>query len=229
MRGFFRNSLLGLSVVLGLALSSGCAMKQLQETNRRLKESNDRLVTRYNKLEQDLAAMESELADKNRDAATLRDKLDGKETPAPVSESPVDEIEVLGLESETTAWGTVVRLDHSVFFPLGKATLSTQGKRILARLSRIINSRYASKLIRVEGHTDDAPVRKMRHLYPTNWELSTARACSVVRYLVQSTGVSPHRIYPAGFSYYRPRGGEAGRRSKGRNRRVEILILNENA
>jgi chemotaxis protein MotB len=81
-------------------------------------------------------------------------------------------------------------------------------------------------MVRVDGHTDDTPIRKVRHLYPTNWELSSARACTVVRYLVDRGQVSARRIYPAGFSYYRP---VSSARAKEQNRRVEITVLHENA
>jgi chemotaxis protein MotB len=89
-----------------------------------------------------------------------------------------------------------------------------------------VNDEYTGRTLRVDGHTDDTPIRKVRNLYPTNWELSTARACTVVRYLVEKGNVSAGRIYPAGFSYYRPlrRGGSANARKE--NRRVEITILN---
>ncbi len=226
-----RSSCLVAAMAALLVSSSSCTLTQLKESNRRLKEANERLVSRYNQLEQDVAELERQLQSRDEEIARLRDRGDSAPKTAIVtaSMSATKEFTDMGLEAEKTDEGTVVRLDHAVFFPLGKATLSSEGKRILSQVSRILNTRHAGKLIRVEGHTDDTPIRKVRNLYPTNWELSTARACSVVRYLVESGNVSPHRVYPAGFAYYRPREAGSSARSKSRNRRVEILILDESA
>jgi len=72
-------------------------------------------------------------------------------------------------------------------------------------------------------------VRKVKNQYPSNWELSTARACSVVRYLTDNGSVSPRRVYPAGFANYKPVAGARSPVAREKNRRVEILILHEKA
>jgi chemotaxis protein MotB len=97
----------------------------------------------------------------------------------------------------------------------------------LKNVAHRLNSSYRANLIRVEGHTDDVPVNKVRDKYPSNWELSTARACAVVRYLVDQASLSPRRIYPAGFSSYKPIVAAKTTSARRTNRRVEILILNE--
>ena len=228
-------SSLGLALAIGTftLVSSGCNLAELRDSNRRLKEANERLIVQKNQLEQELALRQQEFGSSSDELARLRSQLDSAlRTPiaaAPERSQPApapEEFRDLGLESGRTAQGTWVRLDSAVFFALGKASLSGNGQRQLDRLAGILGARYGANRIRVEGHTDDIPVRKVKHVYPTNWELSSARACSVVRYLVNK-GVSPNRIYPAGFSKYRPRlqGTTADARKK--NRRVEVLILNE--
>ena len=231
MRKFLRMNVVAVSAVACVLLSSGCTLTKLKDENKRLTEANGKLRDKYGRLEKDYADIEGELAEKNREVAGLKDRLGAGERSrfgsGNGSQSSADDFRRLGLESETTAQGTVIRLDQAVFFSLGKASLSSKGKRILSQISGILNSRYDSNTIRVEGHTDDTPVRKVKHLYPTNWELSTARACSVVRYLVQKGGVSPYRVYPAGFSFYKPRARGTTSKSRSKNRRVEILILNQ--
>jgi len=225
-----------LSALIGLAVftlfSSGCNLAELRDSNRRLKEENARLLIQANQLEQNLVIKEEELNRRNSEIARLESQLDSalrspvaEATPPARSRAP-QEFEDMGLEAGTSALGTWVRLDSAVFFALGKADLSGKGKRQLDTVAGILRSRYGTNRIRVEGHTDDTPVRKVKHLYPTNWELSSARACSVVRYLV-SKGVIPDRIYPAGFSKYRPASHGKSANSRKKNRRVEILILNQ--
>jgi chemotaxis protein MotB len=224
-------------------VAPGCAISDLQNTNRRLKEANDRLVSENNRLEQELAASEKEVAEK----AKLIDQLQNSEEarPAPAAAPALKETTQRaspfkpdratgfdaeeGIETHVTPQGILLRLEDRVFFPQGRATLSPKGKTILNRLARTLNSRYKPNLIRVEGHTDDVPVKKVRNQYPTNWELSTARACTVVRYLVDSASLNPRRIYPAGFAYFKPVSAAHSESARQKNRRVEILILNERA
>jgi chemotaxis protein MotB len=77
-----------------------------------------------------------------------------------------------------------------------------------------------NKVIRVEGHTDDVPAGGA---YPTNWELSTARALAVVRFL-QSQGIDPSRLAAAGYGEYRPIAPNDTAEGRSQNRRIEIVL-----
>jgi len=220
-----------LSLVLG---SSGCAINDLKNTNRRLKEANDRLVAENNRLEQELAATEKELSEKTRLLDDLRKPSEGE--PRVAADDGSAKVRLRpggfddpGIDASYVPHGILLRLDDRVFFGQGRATLSQKGREILTRVSRRLNSQYRENLIRVEGHTDDVPVRKVKNQYPSNWELSTARACTVVRYLVDNASLSPRRIYPAGFADHKPVTAARNDAARQRNRRVEILILNEKA
>ncbi len=211
-------------------LGSGCAISELKSTNRRLKEANDRLVAENNRLEQELAASEKEVAEKAKQIDSLR-KERGSMKASPVASSapaslPDDQFDP-NIQVHHTPQGILLRLDERIFFPQGRATLSSRGKTILKRVASKLNSQYRDNMIRVEGHTDDVPVKKVKKQYPSNWELSTARACSVVRFLVDEGRMSPVRIYPAGFAYHKPLSSARTEAARSKNRRVEILILNE--
>ncbi len=78
--------------------------------------------------------------------------------------------------------------------------------------------------MRVEGHTDDVPIHTPR--FASNWELSTARATSIVAYFVQNVGIAPARLSAAGYAEFHPRGSNDSAASRARNRRVDIVILN---
>ncbi|MCZ6796157.1 MAG: OmpA family protein [Planctomycetota bacterium] len=207
-------------LVVLAALNSGCALRSLKEANQRLRESNDRLISENNRLEHELAQLQR---------AFQGEPGGGSIRPASaVPDLPGMNTEILP-EVVTTvdAEGIHMRIPDRVFFGLGQAKLSRQGQSVLRRIATVLEQQYPGRQIRVEGHTDDVPVRKVRHLYPSNWELSTARACMVVRYLVDNGGISPQRIYPVGFAYHRPLVRGSGSRARSQNRRVEITILNK--
>jgi hypothetical protein len=82
------------------------------------------------------------------------------------------------------------------------------------------------KLIQVTGHTDDSPpTAKIRERFPTNWELSVARASNVVRFLQESAGIPGKRLIAAGFGQYRPVATNANHAGRARNRRIEIVLM----
>jgi chemotaxis protein MotB len=75
----------------------------------------------------------------------------------------------------------------------------------------------------VEGHTDNVPIRNAR--FPSNWELSTARATTVVAYLIERFKFAPERLSAGGYSEYRPVESNATAEGRSRNRRVDIVVL----
>ena len=231
--------------LLLLTLGTGCAWTQLQAHNRRLKESNDRLITENNRLATELNQSRRSVSSLQQNLASLgsRPAVEApRPEPAPVLQGPPVRtsanvptdllIPATGLPDEVsverTARGVKLTLEDRVFFSSGQAELSKRGQQILRQIGQVLN-RAANRnhIIRVDGHTDDIPVRKVRHIYPTNWELSTARACKVVRYLVEKSSVNPQRIFPAGFSFYKPVARATSDKARDKNRRVEITILNE--
>ena len=118
-------------------------------------------------------------------------------------------------------------LPSELFFASGSADLGDEGKRELDKLARTLNSissRIPSEInwiLRVDGHTDQLPIHTAR--FPSNWELSTARAVSVVRYLVER-GVSPARMTAAGFGEFHPLDAEQSEAAFRRNRRIELKL-----
>jgi chemotaxis protein MotB len=86
--------------------------------------------------------------------------------------------------------------------------------------------RSSSNAIRVEGHTDNVPIRTVK--YDSNWELSTARASAVVAYLVKNVGIDASRLSAAGYGEFHPRGPNATEADRARNRRVDLVILDSN-
>lgn len=120
--------------------------------------------------------------------------------------------------------GVVVSMREAGSFPTGSADLSAVARDVLAELAATLGT-DDSMALRVEGHTDDVPIQTGR--FRSNWELSTARATSVVTYLVEQVGVAPRRLSAAGYGQFHPRVANASDADRARNRRVDIVILNE--
>ena len=114
-----------------------------------------------------------------------------------------------------------------ILFPKGSAELTEEGKRELDKIAEALLE--ISKdippdinwILRVDGHTDSDPISTPQ--YPSNWELSTARALSVVRYLI-SKGVPPERLAATGFGQYHPIDPRDTEEAKARNRRIELKL-----
>lgn len=113
-----------------------------------------------------------------------------------------------------------------IFFDSGRATLKPSGKEILNKLGDALKS-YNNKIIRIVGYTDNVPVAKsIQKMYPSNWELSVARATSVVRYL-QQAGVPPERMIASGRGEYAPVVPNDTPEDRQKNRRIEIQLIDQ--
>lgn len=132
--------------------------------------------------------------------------------------------EAEGLADQVTLYpsgdGLGLRFSDTAVFALGEAELSAQARPLLARIGVVLKK--TDMAIRIEGHTDDLPIRTAR--FPSNWELSTARAVRVLRYFIETQGFPSHRLSAAGFSRFHPLVPNDGPEGRTRNRRVEIVL-----
>jgi chemotaxis protein MotB len=118
--------------------------------------------------------------------------------------------------------GLVIRLlTDRVLFDSGAAELKPAATPVLTKVGAILRKEGAHQIM-VEGHTDTVPISGS--LFPTNWELSTARASRVVRFLIGS-GVSQQRLSAAGYAALHPLATNQTAGGRSRNRRVEIVLL----
>ena len=117
--------------------------------------------------------------------------------------------------------GVFVDINEAILFDPGSAKIKESGIQVLKKLEGLIND-FENELV-IEGHTDDVPMRTA--LYPSNWELSTARAVSVLRYLSEVEGVDPKRLSAVGCGEYRPMVPNNSVENRSINRRVNILII----
>jgi chemotaxis protein MotB len=116
----------------------------------------------------------------------------------------------------------ITLLSDKAFYDSGSAELRPQTMQILDAVDGFLKK--TPNLIRVEGNTDNEPIHTAQ--YPTNWELSAARAVGVARYLVEHDGLDPTRVSAAGYGEFRPRKPNDTDADRQENRRVDIVLLN---
>lgn len=200
-----------LAVVSGrnkTALDDGATAKQQAATAAaELTAAKDKLEKAELALAAEKAAAEKAIADKATEAKTLEDKLQ----------------KVLAGQGEVTQSGGAIRLEvvDKVLFPIGQSELSERGKAVLGKVGTAL-AEATDKQIWVQGHTDDQPItpdKGVKPTFPSNWELASARALSVVHYLQDVSKVDPSRLAAVAFGQYRPLS-----RTKAKNRRIEIVL-----
>ena len=143
-----------------------------------------------------------------------------------------DDLKVLSMENVSSLGsdhlGLVLDLETETFFDAGSATLKAAAIPVLRRLASTLNApRYKIFRFEVQGHTDDSPINTPQ--FPSNWELSSARASAVTRFLIRS-GIDPTRLRAVGLADIQPRypnrdaNGEPIAHNRQRNRRVRLRM-----
>ncbi|WCK54980.1 flagellar motor protein MotB [Aneurinibacillus sp. Ricciae_BoGa-3] len=117
--------------------------------------------------------------------------------------------------------GINVTVTGTILFANGDASLQPAAKAVIKDIFNIINT--INNPVRIEGHTDDRPIQTPQ--YPSNWELSTARATNLIRYLVTDFKFDPTRLSVGAYGQYHPVVPNTNEENRAKNRRVEIMIL----
>jgi chemotaxis protein MotB len=136
------------------------------------------------------------------------------------SEIAAGEIKITQLQGKLT-----VNLVDRILFDSGKAEIKADGRKVLDKVGSILNT-VQDKNIRIEGHTDNKPITgELLAKYPSNWELSTARATAVARYLQDHAKVDPAHLVAAGYGEFHPIASNDSGESRALNRRIEIVLV----
>lgn len=216
---FVGRAALVLAIGIIAASSVGCQQQQLEEHNAALRKQLEQALIQN----ADLQAENDSLMGQNQELQS--DLARARAVPKPPSMPPAKTKPDFGKGVDVSVVGdvTTVTLPNTILFDSGKVTLKSASKQVLGNIATVLNRDYASQKIRVEGHTDNEPIRKTKKLWADNWDLSCNRAMAVLRYLV-SKGISPKRIYAAGYSYYKPVASNASTSGRAKNRRVAIVV-----
>lgn len=129
-------------------------------------------------------------------------------------------IEAGNIEVKRQPYWLEVSINSNLLFSSGSATLESAARPALIRVARLLGRRDVR--IHVEGHTDDLPINNT--IYPSNWELSSGRAATVVNLFAQN-GVDPERMVAIGYSQFQPADSNATEAGRARNRRVAVIVL----
>ena len=127
-----------------------------------------------------------------------------------------------GVSVEMSERGLVVTFLAEVLFDSGKAKVKIGAHDVLDKVAKVITDKAPDRNIAVEGHTDNEPIKKSG--WKSNWELSTARATSVLHYL-EERGIASKKLQATGYGEYRPVASNDTIEGRQKNRRVEIIIL----
>ncbi len=169
------------------------------------------LLALKNELSRDVQAKEEELAKLKGTYDELQEKMKA-------------EIDKGDIRLSQSGGRLKVDLVDQILFDVGDASVSKRGEEVLARMGGVL-ARVEGKQIQVSGHTDDSPISKrLEDRYPTNWELSAARAIKVVRFLEEKAKVPGRRLVAAAHSQFDPISTNANGSGRQRNRRIEILL-----
>lgn len=122
-----------------------------------------------------------------------------------------------------THQGTRLSFEDQVLFDFGRARINPAGFALLDQIAGVL--RKMPYAVRVEGHTDNVPIQTRR--FPSNWELSVARAVNVVKYFAEVSNIDPKRLSAVGYGESRPVAPNDTPYDQAKNRRVEILLLTE--
>ncbi len=195
-------------VLADRSAEAGTAMAEMRQEIDRLIEGNNLL---RQQLEVELQAREARLAE----VQSTYDELVGKLE----QEIERGEVRISELKGKLT-----VNVVDKILFDSGKADLKPAGVKVLQQIGDILNS-AVDKNIQVEGHTDNVPISGgLAAKYPSNWELSTARATTVLHFLQDSAGVSGERLSAVGYGEYQPIASNATAEGRAENRRIQIVL-----
>lgn len=132
--------------------------------------------------------------------------------------------ELKGVTASIEERGLVIKLnDSNIMFESASATLLPEAEKKLDKIGLLIAQKFLMHSIRVEGNTDNLPFSN--NIYPSNWELSAARSCTIVRYLIDRFKFHPDLFTPIGYGSTRPIADNKTAKGREQNRRVDIIVL----
>lgn len=205
------------------------AKTKVQHEVEDLRSTKEELTFKVNNLEEEKTKIADELEAKISDLSKEKEeeiaKLKG--TYDELVANMNNEIEQGQIKITQMADRLSVSMVDKILFPSGEAQITPDGVKVLERIGKVLKNTQG-KIIRVEGHTDNVPIHpRLQKEFPTNWELSTARATNVVRFLQEKSGIDDVRLQAIGMSEYHPVASNETVSGRSKNRRIEIALLPE--
>ena len=194
----------------------------LEQVNKELKGENEGLKARVDELTKQVAEQKERVADlemikeqKVQEVSSEYNSMIDKMK----AEIAQGQVTITELKGKLT-----VNMVEAVLFDSGKAEVKKEGLVVLQKVIDVLKD-AKDKVIRVEGHTDNVPIAgALARVYPTNWELSAARAVNVTRFL-QVQGIDPAQLSAVGYGEFNPVADNETKEGKAKNRRIEIVLV----
>jgi chemotaxis protein MotB len=213
----------------GLAKDRLALTKDKQELEQVLKAKSDTLSQNISDLRQKVANLEGDNKKLREDIAALQRVKEEKVKEVSntyeqllqnmKSEIAQGQVTISELKGKLT-----VNMEAAILFDSGKADVKTDGLEILSKMVETLKN-VKDKAIRIEGHTDNVQISgALTRQFPTNWELSAARAINVAKYL-QQQGLDPANLSAAAFAEYKPVADNGTKEGRVKNRRIEITLV----
>jgi len=224
------------SVAFAAAFMTGCVSKGDYE---KLEADKNKEIEALQKqrggLQEQVQGLQTQQADLRKQVAALEQQKTQLLTATEQDKSQYDALvrnlteEVKKGQLQVRQYKDMLTVDvaEQLFFDSGRADLKDTGKAVLKKVGEALKG-YEDKVIRVVGHTDNVPISKSaQKIFPSNWELSVARATTVVRFL-QETGIPPERMVASGRAEYQPVAENDTPEGRKKNRRIEITLIDKN-
>ena len=190
-------------------------ISELRDKSSRLEADIKRLETENGTLKSEIARLQKVKEEKLKEVSSTYEQL----LQNMKNEISQGQVTISELKGKLT-----VNMQAAILFDSGKADVKTEGLEILSKMIDTLKG-VKDKAIRIEGHTDNVQIiGALARVFPTNWELSAARAINVVRYL-QQQGVDPALLSAAAYAEHRPVADNDSKEGQGRNRRIEITLV----
>lgn len=209
-------------------MQNAMAQEEIKQTEQTLGATRTQLLSTTDelmKLEQKKKALQDELSESQSQMATLRSIEIETKRRNQIYENFVDRLKSMIDGGQLTVsiekGRIVINLPNNVLFKSGSANLNQDGVDALTQIGTVL-SQFADRRFQIEGHTDNNPIKSVR--FPSNWELSTSRALTVVHLLIDM-GVAAENISAAGFGEFQPRADNESEQGRQLNRRIEIIML----
>lgn len=200
--------------------------------------------SKYVELENQMSKTQAQLIQENKglseQIAQLNRELEKERATVQVQQEEISDLDRTRKEIESNLKAQIANKDvrieeiegklkvtfvDKILFDSGSVKVKPEGQEALLNLANSFKDNR-DQLIVVEGHTDDVKIgTALLGKYPTNWELSAARATAVVRFLQEKGEIEPERLTASGFSYYKPLESNETEEGRKQNRRIEILLL----
>jgi len=222
----------GLSACKGDKKVLGQDLRDCQGAREEALAKIDALIGRLRDLNQDVSRLEDERATLSMNLEVAETRARELERQRQLAQARIDTfrrlldrfrsmIESGQVEVKVERGRMVVKMPSSILFDSGKTDIKPEGQDVLSRITQVL-AEIPDRTFQVEGHTDDQPIKTSR--FPSNWELSTARATEVVKFMV-SQGMPAGRVSAAGYAEFAPVAVNDSQDGRALNRRIEVVLL----